>query len=44
MQIDGSWICGFMVGFEFVREEGEGTSHLVIDLFILRILFTIWDE
>jgi hypothetical protein len=43
VQIDGSWIYGFMVGFEFVRDDDDKSSHFVLDLFILRILLSVWD-
>lgn len=31
-------ICGFMFGFELVRDEEEEVSYLVVDLFIIRIM------
>jgi len=44
-----SFISGFMLGFEIVTaddlEEGSGTSdYLVLDLFIVRLLFTYIKE
>ncbi len=38
-----NFITGVMVGIEFVNDEdGEGGKHMAIDLFILRLLFSIY--
>ncbi len=39
MEIIINPICGMMFGFEFVTDEEEKVSYLVVDLFIVRIMF-----
>ena len=37
LQLDLHFINGFMLGFEFVKEEDY--NYVVLDLFIVRIMF-----
>lgn len=40
--ISTNFIMGMMVGIEFVTDEEESARHMAIDLFILRILFSVY--
>lgn len=40
--ISTNFIMGMMVGIEFVTDEEEGARHMAIDLFILRVLFSVY--
>lgn len=40
MTIDLALIAGVMLGFEYVNPDETDEQHLVIDLFIVRLLFS----
>jgi hypothetical protein len=40
LEISADFICGAMLGFEFVKDEGENV--LILDLLFIRIM-AIWD-
>jgi hypothetical protein len=40
--ISFNFITGMMLGIEFVTDEEEGSKHMVIDLLILRLMFSAY--
>jgi|1048.fasta_scaffold45124_2 hypothetical protein len=43
MQITLSLIGGCMCGFEYVYDDDSELNHVVVDLFIVRLMFT-WEK
>jgi hypothetical protein len=37
-----NFITGMMLGIEFVTDEEEGAKHMVLDLLILRLMFSAY--
>jgi len=44
MMLELSFITGFMVGFEYVNIEEDDATHLILDLGIVRLLFSFIKE
>lgn len=44
MLIELSLITGVMLGFELYEDDEEDTSHLILDLLIVRLVVTWWKE
>ena len=40
MMLELNFITGFMVGFEYVNIEEDDATHLIVDLGIVRLLFS----
>jgi hypothetical protein len=42
--IDLNFITGVMLGLEFVSDEESNSRHMVLDLLIIRVLFSLYQE
>ena len=42
--IDLNFITGVMLGIEFITDEETNSRHMALDLLIIRVLFSLYQE